>query len=56
MEIVALICAIVAGLVFAAAALGVPRTWATVAHGAAWLTVALIIWHTVGALEPVFNK
>jgi hypothetical protein len=55
MELVAFISAIAGILIFAAAAVGVPRTWATVAHGLIWFGLAVLIWHSVGGLDPLFD-
>jgi hypothetical protein len=55
MAIIALVCAVVAAVIFGATAAGTPRRWASIAHGLVWLTVAVTIWHVVGGLKPVVN-
>jgi hypothetical protein len=54
-EWIALILAIAAIVLFFIHA-GRTRPWHLGWVGVALLTIALTIWHTVGALEPIFNK
>jgi len=54
MEFLALILAIVAAVLFAVEA-SRSHPWSLGWVGFACLTVALIIWHTFGGLEPIFD-
>lgn len=57
MEILALICAVlgVAACVVAASPRSVPSTWQFGWIGVALLGAALLIWHTVADVGPVFT-